>query len=86
MKATFKKDLWLKRETDQARLFFLDERCVDTPANTIWIPRSVVPLITKQPVVEGQHRKCTVQVEEWWWRKNGPEAREAAAGQKMLEL
>lgn len=65
MKRTF----WLKRETDGARL-------VETKAGLeIWIPRSVCPRTLKWPPNAEGNRPVELEIEDWWWEKNGMEAK-----------
>jgi len=68
--------LWLKHETDLARLFWLAEPGLAAKAvpGLIWVPRSVTPYIRKEPVSPKMNclgRACEVTIEDWWWDKNG---------------
>lgn len=74
MKRTF----YLKRETAGARL-------VETKGGfEFWIPRSVCPRVLKYPPNGEGKRLVELEVEDWWWEKNGVEAKEQAQGQRRL--
>ncbi len=76
MKRTF----WLKRETAGARL-------VETKSGLeFWVPRSVCPRTLKFPENAEGKRPVELEIEDWWWAKNGMEAKEAAQGQQKLKI
>ncbi len=65
------KTIYLKRETDRARLWVLGN------GREFWAPRSVCPRVTKFALEPGKpRRQCLVEFEDWWWEKNDPEREE----------
>jgi hypothetical protein len=60
------KQLWLVSETEKARLFALSPM-----GQQLWVPRSVVKSILKFATEPGDlYRRCEVEIEDWWARKN----------------
>jgi len=72
------KTLYLHAETPLARQFGSKD------GRTLWVPRSVCRNLMKFPPVEGKLRLCQVEIEDWWWDRNGFEARERKSGQQKL--
>jgi hypothetical protein len=76
MKRTF----WLKRETGAARL-------LETNAGMeLWVPRSVCPRMLKFPPNPDGKVPVELEIEDWWWQKNGVETKEQQHGQGKLKL
>lgn len=74
MKRTF----YLKEETDKARL-------VQTGDGVeFWVPRSVCPTTLKYPPDSQGRRPVLIEIEDWWWHKNGMEAKCDAQGKLKI--
>lgn len=56
---------YLKRETDGARLL------ATAAGLEFWCPRSVCRTTLKYPVDSQGRRPVRVEIEDWWWEKNG---------------
>lgn len=62
-----KLQLWLVDESAAARLFAKKPN----GGGQFWVPRSVTPTITKFNPAGDLYRRCEVEIEDWWARKNG---------------
>lgn len=49
-----------------------------------WIPRSVCPTTFKYPPDKEGRRLVQIEIEDWWWQKNGMEAK--CGAQASLKL
>ncbi len=67
------KQLWLKRETEGARLFWLGDPSRMPVPGQLWIPKSVIVNMLKFP--GRPWPRCLVTVEDWWAKKNELEAK-----------
>lgn len=63
--------LWLKSETEKARLFWTSQPGKQPMPNQVWIPRSVCRSILKYPY-DGPSpwRRCDVEIEDGWLARN----------------
>lgn len=57
--------LYLIAESNAARQF--SRRKAGTPK--FWVPRSVIKSITQFTPVEGEYRRCEVEIEDWFVKK-----------------
>ena len=69
MKDTRKVILWQVGGTEKAYLFSTFPKG-DANAKQIWIPKSLICHISRDPVRPNEWQRCTVEVEEWFLDKN----------------
>jgi hypothetical protein len=71
--------LYLISETDGARRFSR----LKSGAKAFWVPRTCTPRVTKFSPVEGEYRRCEVDIEDWFiekMREKQPKERQEELG------